>query len=175
MPEPYADLAAATQIAFEAHAQQFRKNKKTPYIFHPIQVTQLLIEWGVGDVDVLVAAICHDILEDCDPKYQKILADQLSPSAYSYVEEMTRAEDVSKEEYLRSFQDKQVPTILIKLADRICNTEDFLRYRKSSGIRYWSAGEPIVKAFYDKVEKSLQRNIIQNANRDIDRINRSCG
>lgn len=52
------------------HRNQVRGNRgcfeKTPYIEHPLRVALRLIRWGVTDVDILVAGILHDTLEDCE-------------------------------------------------------------------------------------------------------------
>jgi (p)ppGpp synthase/HD superfamily hydrolase len=57
-----ASLAEALEFAREAHAGQFRKQNGSPYIEHPIAVTELLTAAGFED-DVLVAAYLHDVVE----------------------------------------------------------------------------------------------------------------
>jgi (p)ppGpp synthase/HD superfamily hydrolase len=64
----------AYEIAVEAHAGQFRKDGKTPYIHHINEVIKNTREylvknhWLVSEEDllhVLAAAALHDVVEDC--------------------------------------------------------------------------------------------------------------
>lgn len=58
-------IDTAISFAAQAHAGQRRKFTGEPYIFHPIEVCQILIKHGIGDEDTLVASILHDVVEDC--------------------------------------------------------------------------------------------------------------
>lgn len=40
------------------------KQPSTPYIVHPLRCTLRLVRWGVSNVDVLRAAVLHDVVED---------------------------------------------------------------------------------------------------------------
>ena len=57
-------LYAAFCFAKKAHAQQVRKTGE-PYIVHPISVACLLTQLKI-DVDSLIAALLHDVLEDTE-------------------------------------------------------------------------------------------------------------
>jgi (p)ppGpp synthase/HD superfamily hydrolase len=61
LTETYAE---ALSYAAAAHHGQFRKGTDIPYIFHPIAVSALVIENG-GTETQAVAALLHDVLEDC--------------------------------------------------------------------------------------------------------------
>ena len=56
-------LFRAIEFAARAHAGQYRKQTKIPYIVHPLAVCQMLIEAGCRD-EVVVAAVLHDTIED---------------------------------------------------------------------------------------------------------------
>jgi (p)ppGpp synthase/HD superfamily hydrolase len=53
----------ALDFAIKAHDTQTRKNGTTKYIVHPIGVAELVHSYG-GDVDQVIAAILHDVVED---------------------------------------------------------------------------------------------------------------
>ena len=57
------NIFAALSFAADAHAGQFRKGTKIPYIVHPIAVMELLIR-NCASTDAVVAGILHDTLED---------------------------------------------------------------------------------------------------------------
>jgi GTP pyrophosphokinase len=53
----------AYKFADEAHLGQLRKNGE-PYITHPIAVATQCTEWKL-DAPALMAALMHDVMEDC--------------------------------------------------------------------------------------------------------------
>lgn len=68
-------LGTALNIAFYAHAKQVRhtpivtssgkiRHKSTAYIYHPLRNTVRLMRWGVTDINVLLASVLHDTVED---------------------------------------------------------------------------------------------------------------
>lgn len=59
-------LDAALAYARRAHAGQVRKGTTIPYIAHPVAVAALVLEHG-GDEDQAIAALLHDVVEDCAP------------------------------------------------------------------------------------------------------------
>ena len=55
---------SAIAYAAEAHKDQVRKSTNIAYISHPIGVASLVLEAG-GDEDQAIAALLHDVAEDC--------------------------------------------------------------------------------------------------------------
>jgi (p)ppGpp synthase/HD superfamily hydrolase len=58
-------LARAVAFALAAHAEQTRKGNAIPYASHLLQVVGLVLEHG-GDAQQAVAAVLHDVVEDCE-------------------------------------------------------------------------------------------------------------
>lgn len=58
-------FAEAVRFALEAHAGQTRKGTRIPYVSHLLQVAGLVLEHG-GDGEQAVAAVLHDVVEDCE-------------------------------------------------------------------------------------------------------------
>jgi len=54
----------AIQFAAAAHAGQYRKGTRIPYLIHPLRVAAILLESGCAE-DLAVAAVLHDTVEDC--------------------------------------------------------------------------------------------------------------
>src|SRR5258708_34885511 len=54
----------ALSFAAEKHAGQTRKASTIPYIAHLMGVASLVLEAG-GDEDLAIAALLHDVVEDC--------------------------------------------------------------------------------------------------------------
>ena len=63
-------IKAAYEFAAQAHKGQMRKSGE-PYLEHPLQVTMALANLHL-DRDTLIAALLHDILEDCDVSLDEI-------------------------------------------------------------------------------------------------------
>src|SRR5436305_14461081 len=51
-------------FAAEKHQGQVRKASTIPYIAHLVGVASLVLEAG-GDEDLAIAALLHDVVEDC--------------------------------------------------------------------------------------------------------------
>ena len=65
MPDASAQrYGKALAFAAEKHAGQKRKGTRIPYISHPMAVASLVLEHG-GDEDEVIAALLHDVAEDC--------------------------------------------------------------------------------------------------------------
>ena len=55
----------AKKYAYKLHDGKFRKDGKTPYIFHPAEVVnKLKKDFGIKDPDVLAIAWLHDVVEE---------------------------------------------------------------------------------------------------------------
>jgi len=122
-------IKKAIQFITEKHVGQIRRDSKLPYITHPINVMNRLISHNITDVDILVAALLHDTLEDTDTTYDEI-ADIFNDDIAELVHELTNDPNITKADKLQ-YQLTKIPTIsceaqLIKIADKIDNVLDFL-------------------------------------------------
>ncbi len=66
-------FADALGFATAAHAGQVRKVVGSPYITHPLAVASLVGEYG-GDEEQAIAALLHDVMEDCGVSREAIAA-----------------------------------------------------------------------------------------------------
>jgi guanosine-3',5'-bis(diphosphate) 3'-pyrophosphohydrolase len=122
-------LLRATAFAADRHRAQKRKDKdRTPYINHPIDVASRLANiGGVQDIDVLVAAVLHDTIEDTGTTPAELEA-AFGERVRSLVLEVTDDKTVEKAERKRR-QAEHAPHLspsakLIKLADQTSNITD---------------------------------------------------
>jgi guanosine-3',5'-bis(diphosphate) 3'-pyrophosphohydrolase len=121
-------IREAYAFASAAHEGQVRKDG-TPYITHPLAVAEIIAEMGL-DIDSVIAAILHDVLEDTEVPYDDIKKKFGSAVAdlVDGVTKLTRVQYTSKEEEqmenLRKMfiaMAKDIRVILIKIADRLHN------------------------------------------------------
>jgi len=130
--KPRADAALllrATAFAADRHRTQRRKDKaKTPYINHPVEVASLLANTGgVRDIDVLVAAVLHDTVEDTKTKPREVET-AFGRKVRRLVEALTDDKSLHKATRKR-LQVEHAPHLpsaakLIKLADKITNIRE---------------------------------------------------
>ena len=108
-----------------AHKEQKRKVDHSPYINHLIEVADLLTRVsGVSKVDILQAAVLHDILEDT-PTTKEEIQEYFGSNIANLVSELTDTPSLSLEEkrkkQLAHVQKSSVEIKLIKLADHTSN------------------------------------------------------
>ena len=134
-------LFKAFRFSAGKHRNQRRRDSlQSPYINHPIDVVQLLWEvGGVRDIDVLLAAILHDTIEDTNTAPEEI-RDNFGEEVLSLVLEVTDDKSLPKAERKRlqivTAPDKSFGAKLIKLADKCCNVRDLLALPPA----HWSLG-----------------------------------
>lgn len=61
-------IAQALALAVEAHNGQKRKGTSIPYVAHPMGVASIALEYG-ADEEQAMAALLHDVVEDCGASY----------------------------------------------------------------------------------------------------------
>ena len=118
----------AYRFADEAHLGQLRKNGE-PYITHPIAVATQCTEWKL-DAQALMAALMHDVMEDCDITKSDLI-EKFGSSVAELVDGLTKLDKLEfntrEENQAESFRKmllamaRDVRVILIKLADRTHN------------------------------------------------------
>lgn len=124
-------LLEAIRFAAEKHRDQRRKDsQQSPYINHPIEVTQLLWEvGGVRDIKVLLAAVLHDTVEDTGTSPEEI-GNRFGKDVLSFVMEVTDDKSLPKGERKRlqieTAPHKSYGAKLIKLADKSCNVRNLV-------------------------------------------------
>jgi guanosine-3',5'-bis(diphosphate) 3'-pyrophosphohydrolase len=125
-------------VAFAAHQHRDQRRKDagaSPYINHPIAVAQILASAGVEDVDVLRAAVLHDVIEDTECSLEE-MATLFGSRVAGIVSEVTNDKTLSKAEVklaqIAKAPHMSVEAKLVKLADKICNLTDILTHPPTS-------------------------------------------
>ena len=118
----------AYRLADEAHLGQLRSSGE-PYITHPIAVAAQCAQWKL-DAQALMAALLHDVLEDCGIVKTELI-EKFGPTVAELVDGLTKLDklqfDTREENQAESFRKmllamaRDVRVILIKLADRSHN------------------------------------------------------
>lgn len=170
----------AVEFASRAHHQQRRKSSTDPYIVHPIRVGYLAIDAGLSE-NACVAAILHDVVEDCDVDISEIFIN-FPYEVGRIVQCLTKwwPDEVGKEQkyvlmaeyYAEILADKDA--VNIKLLDRIDNLRDMLlllpkqtrwvekyleKTKKEFPPLYKASDNDIIKTAYDGIIELVEKRL----------------
>ena len=130
-PYAVAKVKKAYDMAEEAHRGVLRESGD-PYISHPLNVCNNLLQMEIYDPDILSAALLHDVVEDTNITLKDI-SNAFSPYVAELVDGVTKiskmnfssAEDrnLANTRKIIKGLNKDVRIILIKLADRLHNMQ----------------------------------------------------
>ena len=122
-------LLKAIKFSAEKHRDQRRKGADSlPYINHPIEVAEAIATIaGVSDLNILIAAILHDTMEDTLTTAEEIES-AFGPEVRLIVQEVTDDKSLPKPERKRlqieHASHASSAAHLIKIADKMSNVRD---------------------------------------------------
>ncbi|HVR22495.1 MAG TPA: HD domain-containing protein [Candidatus Polarisedimenticolia bacterium] len=131
-------------FAAEKHAGQTRKTTTIPYIAHLMGVASLVLEFG-GDEDMAIAALLHDVVEDCGgAPVLKEVRRRFGSRVAKIVDGCTDS-DIDpkppwrgrKEAYLRHLKSADAETRLVSAADKLNNARSILSDYREVGDSIW--------------------------------------
>ncbi len=129
-------ILKALDFAAKRHRNQFRKGaEKIPYINHPIQVANLLVnEGGEKNTVLICAAILHDVIEDTveNVEERQELIDEISEIfgkevlsvTLEVTDDKTLEKKVIKQLQIEEANHKSLNAKKLKIADKIMNVID---------------------------------------------------
>lgn len=132
-------------FAAEKHAGQTRKASTIPYIAHLMGVASLVLEFG-GDEDMAIAALLHDVVEDCGGlrmlvqvkrKFGERVAKMVDGCTDAYGEPKPPWRE-RKEKYLEHLKEADTDTRLVSAADKLNNVRSILSDYREIGESIWS-------------------------------------
>ena len=122
----------AIDFAAEKHKLQRRKGYlKIPYINHPVKVCKILIDCGESDIDLLLAAILHDTIEDTNTTADELLlkfGQKVANLVVEVTDKMDLDENIRKNLQLVNASKLSPEASLIRIADKIANINDIIKY-----------------------------------------------
>jgi (p)ppGpp synthase/HD superfamily hydrolase len=135
----------AFAFAAKKHARQTRKASSIPYLAHLMGVASLVLEAG-GDEDLAIAALLHDVVEDCGggPMLKEVRR-RFGPRVAKVVDGCTDADTYPKppwrerkESYIRHLKDADADTRLVSAADKLNNVRSIICDYREVGESVWS-------------------------------------
>src|ERR1700681_4965531 len=135
----------AFRFAAKKHAKQTRKASTIPYIGHLMGVASLVLEAG-GDEDLAIAALLHDVVEDCGgaPMLREVRR-RFGARVAKIVDGCTDADTdpkppwrQRKETYIARLKKEDAETRLVSAADKLNNVRSILSDYRAVGESVWS-------------------------------------
>jgi len=132
-------------FAADKHHGQTRKASTIPYIAHLMGVASLVLEFG-GDEDLAIAALLHDVVEDCGGA--PVLAEvrrRFGSRVAKVVDGCTDSDTTPKppwrqrkETYIRHLKSADAETRLVSAADKLNNVRSILADYRDIGESIWA-------------------------------------
>lgn len=155
-------IQKAIQLALVAHDQQERKGTKIPYIFHPIEVGNIICKYEDTDTDLICAGILHDTVEDTGTTLEmieKLFNKRVAELVKGETEDKSKSWEERKQhtvDYLRERASEEIK--IIACADKLSNMRDIEReYRKNKEDVFtkFKAKPDRIKWYYQSLVESL--------------------
>lgn len=160
-------LQRAFRYAAKMHDGQARKRTAVPYLSHVMAVASLVLEAG-GDEDLAIAALLHDVVEDCGgmPRLREIRK-QFGPRVAHIVEGCTDTFVEPKPEwierkrgYLNEVKQADAETRLVSASDKLHNVRTILADYRKDGEAIWerfNGGKQGTLWYYRALSDEYQR------------------
>lgn len=168
----------AFTFAAEQHSGQTRKASTVPYMAHLIGVASLVLEAG-GDEDLAIAALLHDVVEDCggtpmlrevERRFGKHVAKIVDGCTDSYAEPKPPWKQ-RKDEYIARLKTETPDTRLVSAADKLNNVRSILSDYRAIGESVWSrfsGGREGTLWYYRTLREEFLRDEPNRITRDFD-------
>ncbi len=135
----------AFAFAAEKHAGQRRKASTIPYLAHLMGVASLVLEFG-GDEDMAIAALLHDVVEDCGgvPMLKEVkrkFGGRVAKIVDGCTDSVTNPKPPwreRKETYVRHLKDADAETRMVSAADKLNNVRSILADYREVGEEIWA-------------------------------------
>ncbi|MEJ1959940.1 MAG: HD domain-containing protein [Nitrosomonadales bacterium] len=129
-------ILEALRFAADKHRGLLRKDEKTADINHPIAVAYKLKHvGGIVDPVVLCSALLHDTLEDTATTKKELaehFGEAIADVVWEVTDDLVLKADKSRKAERKQLEIDHAPGLshrakLVKMADKICNSEETLR------------------------------------------------
>ncbi len=139
-------ISEAILFAVKAHDGMRRKKSDSPYILHPMEAA-VIVGTMTSDMNVLAAAVLHDVVEDTDVTIEEI-EEKFGKRVRELVESETenKREDrpasetwrIRKEETLEILRNTDdINVLMVWIGDKLANMRSIYRDFKTEGDAVW--------------------------------------
>jgi len=137
-------LQRAFRYAAEKHDGQGRKSTAVPYLSHLMAVASLVLEAG-GDEDMAIAALLHDVVEDCGGmarlrEIRRLFGARVAKIVEDCTDSFVEPKPewlVRKQSYLEAVKRADDETRLVSASDKLHNVRTILADFRNHGDAIW--------------------------------------
>lgn len=153
-------LNDAIEFATKRHRGQYRKGTTIPYIVHPLEVMQILLEMG-ADTKLAIAGVLHDTVEDTNTTLEEIkerFGADVAKLVNSNSEDKSKSWEERKQHTIDSLAKASHRVKMLVMADKLANLRSIARDYEAIGDRLWSRFNAPKKKqawYYDKIDDAL--------------------
>lgn len=122
-------LLNAIVYSADKHKFQQRKSNNSSYICHPLEVAQILLNCDVNDIDIIVSAVLHDVVEDTtatNKEIRELFGDTIADYVYEVTDDRTLSKVERKKLQIEHGKVISDGAKLIKAADAYHNINDMI-------------------------------------------------
>lgn len=141
----------------------FKRHDGHHYYYHLIDVTQILLNFGIKDEDIITSALLHDFIEDVDWATYEYVQDMFGTRVADIVQRLTKKPGVDyktdldeMEIYLTGIQEIY-ESALVKTADRIHNFSSMLNSSKKHRLKQVNETRDFYIPFFKACRKKYVR------------------
>lgn len=149
-------------FATNAHAGQYRKATKTPYILHPLECSVIVSQMSL-DEEMIAAALLHDTVEDCGVSIETIreeFGDRVAAFVSAESEDKTKTWMERKQATVEHLQTASEEECIVVLGDKLSNIRSLKRDYQICGEELWQRFNQKDKAkigwYYRSVGEAMQ-------------------
>lgn len=163
----------ALSFSTQKHEGQYRKGNRAPYISHPMAVASLAMEMGGSEIQAM-AALLHDVIEDCEVTEAEI-AEKFGAAVAAIVVECTEKLDRErsswrerKMHYLEQLRRASGDAILVAACDKFHNISSLvmdLQFRGESAWIIFKEPATEVRWYYQQLDLLFQNREIPESSR----------
>jgi len=159
-------ITKAFSTAADLHSGQSRDGSKEPYINHALKVALILSdELKIHDVDLICAALLHDILHEGN-NFEEDKLDQIKKdfgeNVYNIVQTLTEHPSANEnrqqtlDSYFQNLSKSPKTLSVVELADRLDNVRFFKNaVKKDKAIRYKEETQKYVVPIAEQTDETL--------------------
>jgi guanosine-3',5'-bis(diphosphate) 3'-pyrophosphohydrolase len=147
--EPHHRYADAIEYMIRKHGVQQRRDG-SPYFVHPIRVAEILRGiGGVDDMDVVIAAVLHDLIEDTECEWANLeqrFGKRVADLVAILTGDMRLPKPARRQEIVERIRAADTDAKAVRLADRLDNVTDMNGFSQTRKREYIEESKLILEA-----------------------------
>jgi len=150
----------AVIFAIQKHNGQKRKGTELPYIYHPLEAMQILMDNGCSE-PVLIAGVLHDVIEDTKTTPAEIInlfGEEIYNIVAAETEDKSKTWKERKQATIDHLSGASLEAKLVCCADKLSNLRSMFFDYVSVGEKLWerfNAGKEDIKWYYSGIVHCL--------------------